>query len=260
MTQFTDDKETNLAMLLAVLTDIHANQEALSACLEHAAAQGANQYAFLGDLVGYGADPVWVLDTVMDYAKHGAHVLLGNHDEALLLDHKQGMNPIALQVVQWTLAQLQPHHLQFIRALPFSIQLPDLLLVHANAWAPAQWEYVDGVMEATRSLHACKEHVTFCGHMHMPGLYHMTLTGKTGEFTPNTETTIPLSRQRRWLVIPGSVGQPRDGNPAACYATLNTETLELSYFRVPYDAETAAKKIIAAGLPSALGERLLVGA
>lgn len=246
-------------MRLAILTDLHANREALSACLEHADAQGVQQFAFLGDLVGYGADPVWVMDTVMRYAQQGAHVLLGNHDEALLLDNKQGMNPLALQVVQWTLAQLSSAHLDFIRALPFTIQLQDILLVHANAWAPAQWEYVDGVMEATRSLHSCKQHITFCGHVHMPGLYHMTLTGKTGEFTPSTDTAIPLSRQRRWLVIPGSVGQPRDGNPAACYATFDTETLELSYFRVPYDTESAARKIIAAGLPAILGERLLVG-
>ena len=114
-------------------------------------------------------------------------------------------------------------------------------------------------MEAMRSMHATKAQVTFCGHVHMPTLYHMTMTGKTGEFLPTPEHSIPLSKQRRWLVIPGSVGQPRDGNPAACYATFDTNTQELTYFRVPYDNETAAKKIIAAGLPISLAQRLMTG-
>lgn len=246
-------------MRLALLTDLHANREALTACLEHAESQHVTDYAFLGDLVGYGADPVWVMDTVMAYAERGAYVLIGNHDQALLLDDKQGMNHVAYKVVMWTLAQLDEKHLAYIRALPFTIELDDMLLVHANAWAPESWEYIDGVMEAMRSFHASKARVTFCGHVHMPSLYHMTLTGKTGSFTPSADTSIPLSKQRRWLAIPGSVGQPRDGNPAACYAVYDSDAAELSFHRVPYDAEAAANKIIAAGLPAVLGERLLAG-
>lgn len=247
-------------MLIALLTDLHANREAVSACLAHADEQKATQYAFLGDLVGYGADPAWVLDTVMDYASRGAYVLMGNHDIAILQDDKKGMNPVAYQVVEWTRSQLTAEHLAYIRNLPYRIEIDDMLLVHANAWAPEKWEYIDGPMEAMRSMHATKAHMTFCGHVHMPTLYHMTLTGKTGEFLPTPENSIPLSKQRRWLVIPGSVGQPRDGNPAACYATFDTVSLELTYFRVPYDAETAAEKIIAAGLPASLGMRLITGA
>src|SRR5450830_842620 len=207
-------------MLIALMTDLHANREALSTCLAHAEEQKVTHYAFLGDIVGYGADPGWVLQTVMDYVAKGNWALMGNHDVAIL---------------------------------------QDMLLVHANAWAPDKWEYIDGVMEAMRSMHACKAAITFCGHVHMPTLYHMTLTGKTGEFLPTPENSIPLSKQRRWLVIPGSLGQPRDGNPAACYATFDTETQELTYFRVPYDHESAAKKILAAGLPAALANRLLTG-
>ncbi len=246
-------------MLIAFLTDLHANREAVSACLAHAKEQGVTQYAFLGDLVGYGADPAWVLDTVMEYASRGAYVLMGNHDIALIEEERKGMNPVAYQVVEWTRAQLSPEHLSFISNLPFRIEMQELLFVHANAWAPEKWEYIDGAMEATRSMHATKAQITFCGHVHMPTLYHMTMTGKTGEFVPAPENSIPLSKQRRWLVIPGSVGQPRDGNPAACYATFDTVTQDLTYYRVPYDANTAAEKIIAAGLPASLGQRLITG-
>ena len=246
-------------MLLAVLTDVHANREALEAVLAHAQQQKADQYAFLGDLIGYGADPAWVMSTVMEYAQCGAYVLMGNHDIGLLQEDRQGMNPTARQVVEWTRSQLSEAQIGFIRDLPYRIELPDILLVHANAWAPEHWEYVDGVMEAMRSMYATKAHITFCGHVHLPRLYHMTLAGKTGEFLPAPEHSIPLNKQRRWLVIPGAVGQPRDGNPAACYATFDTETLELTYYRIPYDHEATALKVIAAGLPAVLAQRLVSG-
>ena len=247
-------------MLIAFLTDLHANREAVSACLAHAKEQSVTQYAFLGDLVGYGADPGWVLDTVMEHASRGAYVLMGNHDIALLQDARNEMNAFAYQVIEWTRAQLTPAHLQFIRDLPFRIEMEDLLFVHANAWAPEKWEYIDGTMDAMRSMHATHAQVTFCGHVHLPSLYHMTMTSKTGEFIPAPNSSLLLSKQRRWLVIPGSTGQPRDGNPAACYATFDTVTRALTYYRVPYDTNAAAEKIIAAGLPAILGKRLIVGA
>ncbi len=246
-------------MLIALLTDLHANREAVTACLAHAQEQRVTRYAFLGDLVGYGSDPAWVLDTVMEYASQGAYVLMGNHDIALLQDERKGMNLQAYQVIEWTRTRLSAEHLAFIRQLPYRIEVDDMLLVHANAWAPEKWEYIDGIMEATRSMHATKAHITFCGHVHLPTLYHMTLTGKTGEFVPVPEHSIPLGKQRRWVVIPGSAGQPRDGNPAACYATYDTDTLALTYFRIPYDYETTAEKIVAAGLPASLGQRLING-
>ncbi len=246
-------------MLLALLTDLHANHEALSACLAHAEEHGAQHYAFLGDLVGYGADPERVLDTVIDYASRGASVLMGNHDLGVLQADTGTMNPVARQVVEWTRTQLTPAHLKFLADLPYRIELGDILLVHANAWAPQQWEYVNDVMAAARSMRATRAHVTFCGHMHVPALYHMTMVGKTGQFQPAPEQAIPLSRQRQWLVIPGAVGQPRDGNPAACYATYDTDSGELNTFRIPYDSQAAAQKILAAGLPVVLAERLITG-
>ena len=99
-----------------------------------------------------------------------------------------------------------------------------MLFVHANAYAPAEWDYIQGRLEAVRSLHATPCHYTFCGHMHEPKLFHLSGTGKAGDFTPTPGVPIPVPPHRQWLVIPGSAGQPRDGNPAACYAIFDRET------------------------------------
>ena len=246
-------------MLLAVLTDLHANREALEACLAHAQERSADQYAFLGDLVGYGADPAWVIDTVMAYVNRGAYVLMGNHDLGVLQDGRKDMNPNARFVVEWTRQQLDQGQLDFIRDLPMQFEIEDNLFVHANAWAPDRWEYVDGTMEAARSMRATAASITFCGHVHTPSLYHMNQAGKVGSFTPVSDLSVPLSKLRRWLVQPGSVGQPRDGNPAACYAIFDTQQSELTFFRVPYDTETASQKVLAAGLPASLAQRLIHG-
>ncbi|MES2130188.1 MAG: metallophosphoesterase family protein [Pseudomonadota bacterium] len=246
-------------MRLAILTDLHSNREAVEAVLEHAASQGADTYAFLGDLVGYGADPGWVIDTVRAHAERGAQVVLGNHDEAAFQAERPDMTPAAREAVAWTRSQLNESQLGYLRALPFKRSIGEVELVHANAWEPAAWGYIDGTMEAMRSMQATRAQLTFCGHMHTPALYHMTMTGKTGCFTPSSDAAIPLSRQRRWLAIPGAVGQPRDGNPAAAYALFDMASWELRFFRIPYDVQSAADKIRAAGLPPALAQRLLTG-
>lgn len=246
-------------MLIAVLTDLHANREALTACLEHAQQRQAERYFFLGDLVGYGADPAWVVDTVMDYAQRGALAVLGNHDTAVAHEQHYQMHAEARQAIAWTRAQLAPAQLSFLQKLPLSVEALGCLFVHASAAAPSQWEYITDTHEATRSMHATACRITFCGHVHLPSLYNLSGTGKVSSFTPGGDSSIPLSAPRHWLVIPGSVGQPRDGNPAACYALFDDATSELTYYRVPYDCETAASKILAAGLPASFGKRLLLG-
>ncbi len=113
--------------------------------------------------------------------------------------------------------------------------------------------------EAVRSMQATPRRVTFCGHMHEPKLYHLAATGKAGDFTPTSGMAIPLLPHRQWLVIPGSAGQPRDGDPAACYAVYDDASGELTYWRVPYDTEGAGAKIRAAQLPQRLAARLADG-
>jgi len=243
-------------MKIALITDLHANREAVEAVLGHAASRGAIRHAFLGDFVGYGADPGWVVDRVREFVSQGAAAVLGNHDQAVVQGPLPSMIPEARQVVEWTRAQLSGSQLDFLASLPMTAGGGDRLYVHANAYAPGEWGYVTGRMEAVRSLQATNARFTFCGHMHEPRLYHLTGTGKSGDFVPMAGTPIPLSMQRRWLVIPGSAGQPRDGNPAACYALFETDSATLTFHRVPYDVAAASAKIRSAGLPPRLADRL----
>jgi diadenosine tetraphosphatase ApaH/serine/threonine PP2A family protein phosphatase len=233
----------------AILTDIHANREALAACLAYAARAGAQRYAFLGDLIGYGADPAWVVSTVMDHVARGAIAVRGNHDDAVVHGPSKRMNAAARRVVEWTRGQLNDAHLEFLAALPLEHEYQDELYVHANAWAPQEWAYVESAMEAKRSLNATRCRYTFCGHVHEPALYHLAQDGRAVHFEPEPGVAIPLGALRRWLAIPGSVGQPRDGVPAACYAIFDDAQRTLTYYRVPYDFGSAAEKIRAAGLP-----------
>lgn len=246
-------------MKTAILTDLHANREAVEAVLAHARALGAQQWALLGDFVGYGADPGWVVDQVRSLVQQGAVAVMGNHDLAVVRGVSDSMQGDAARVVGWTRAQLGPAQLDFLASLPLTDQRGDQLYVHANAWAPASWAYVLNRADAVRSLQATSCRYTFCGHVHEPRLYHLAGTGKAGEFTPTPGMAIPIPPHRQWLVIAGSAGQPRDGNPDACYAMVDREAGTLTYHRVPYDVATASAKILAAELPQRLASRLSEG-
>ena len=246
-------------MKLALVADLHANREAVTAVMAHARAQGADRFAFLGDYVGYGADPGWAVDLVREHVAQGALAVLGNHDAAAVHGRLLGMVAEARAAIEWTRGRLDAGQLAFLAALPMSLTEHATLFVHANAWAPGDWEYIEGRGEATRSMQATSSHLTVCGHVHVPMLYHLSDTGKAGEFAPTPGTAVPLSDRRRWLAIPGSAGQPRDGNPAACYAMFDVAVRALTFHRIPYDHETAAAKVRAAGLPPGLAKRLLDG-
>jgi len=245
-------------MRIALMSDIHGNREALTACLEHAAQNGVGRYVFLGDYAGYGADPGWVIDTVMAQVQRGAVALLGNHDAAVLADDV-AMNDAAAAAIAWTRTQLDDRQRAFIAGLPLTVADDDRLYVHASAFEPTEWHYVTELYSAAKSLMATQAHATFCGHTHVPALFHVSMTGKFASFDPVARVEIPLTRQRRWLAVIGSVGQPRDRDPAACYAVLDDERDVLSYVRVPYDIDGAARKIRAAGLPAVLSARLFEG-
>jgi diadenosine tetraphosphatase ApaH/serine/threonine PP2A family protein phosphatase len=246
-------------MRLALLTDLHANREALSACLAHAQQQRADRYAFMGDFVGYGADPAWVVDTVMDYVARGAVAVQGNHDYALTHESSVQMHAEAREVIGWTRRQLDTGQIAFLANLPLTQELGNALFVHASASDPARWGYVTGVEEAERSLRATRRRIVFCGHVHIPALYRRSDDGRMGKHTPEPGTTIALRPQHQYLVIPGAVGQPRDGRSEACYALYDDVTRALCYFRVPYDHGAAARRVIAAGLPIVFAMRLIEG-
>lgn len=246
-------------MLIALLSDIHGNREALDACLDHAGRMRADAYVFLGDYVGYGADPVSVLDTVRTYVARGAVALRGNHDEAASDGLGLDMNPLARAAIAWTHRQLDGERRAFLASLPLAHREGERLFVHANAWAPGDWGYVFDPVEAERSMRRTDARLTFCGHTHVPAVFQRLGAGAALPFTPAAGAGVPLAAGRQWLAVIGAVGQPRDGDPAACYALLDRERNLLTYLRVPYDVEAAASKIRAAGLPAPLAARLFEG-
>jgi diadenosine tetraphosphatase ApaH/serine/threonine PP2A family protein phosphatase len=245
-------------MRVAILTDIHGNREALQACLAHARLLKADRLLFLGDYVGYGADPDWVVETVMAEVAHGAVALLGNHDAAID-GSDEDMNWLARTAIAWTRTRLSAEHRAFLAARPLTHEEEELLAVHANGYAPAAWDYITSAFEAAYNFARTTARITICGHVHVPAIYHLDSTERIGGFTPTPGIDIPLLQRRRWLAVIGAVGQPRDGNPAACYAIHDEAAGTLRYLRVAYDCEAAARKIIAAGLPLPLAQRLLVG-
>jgi diadenosine tetraphosphatase ApaH/serine/threonine PP2A family protein phosphatase len=245
-------------VLLAFFSDIHANRQAFSTCLQAARARGAERVLLLGDIVGYGGDPEWAVDTAMELVERGAVAVRGNHDQAVNSSHVT-MNADAQVAIEWTRGRLGLAQRRFLAELPLSSQDEDRLYVHAEASHPGRWHYVRSTADAARSLIATSAHVTFCGHIHQPALYSMSVTAKMTGFVPKTDIPVQLLHGRQWLAVLGSVGQPRDGNPAASFALFDTESCQLTYCRVPYDIEAAATRIRENGLPPRLADRLWLG-
>jgi len=245
-------------LLIALLSDIHANVEALEACLRHARARGADRYVFLGDFVGYAADARRVVEIVADYAANGALVLKGNHDEAM--EKSSGyFNDAAQAALEWARATLDTPQKAFLAALPLIAREGDVCYVHASAASPQRWEYVDSSTAAKRCADAAGTAYTFCGHVHDQVLYFERASGRMSEFRPAAGTPIPARSHRRWVAIVGSVGQPRDRDPAAAYTLFDLERQEITFCRVVYDAMAAADRIRQCGLPASLAYRVELG-
>jgi len=243
---------------IALFADIHANRQAFAACLAQARDFGVEGMVLLGDYVGYGADPEWTVATVMELVDKGAVAVRGNHDTAVG-DPRERLNSEATVAIEWTRGELGVAERRFLQELPLTHDDGDRLYVHADASRPESWRYVASVTDAARSIIAASARITLCGHVHSPALYTMSATGKMTAFVPPAGTPIHLLPTRRWLAVLGAVGQPRDGNPAASYAMLDTQRGELTYFRAPYDVEEAAARIRSKGLPVWLADRLTMG-
>lgn len=241
-------------MVIALYSDIHANYEALAACLAHANDHGADQHVFLGDLVGYGADSQAVLDAVAQRAAEGAIVIKGNHDEAIER-HPRYMNESAQASIEHARATLTDSHKKLLASLPLIVREGRMCYVHASAAQPQRWDYVDSPSAAVKSVNAALTQYTFSGHVHDQTLYYER-AGVMTVFRPTPGTAIPVPRHRRYHVIVGSVGQPRDRNPAAAYALFDVEHERLTFHRVAYNHFAAAKRIRDAGLPEGLAYRV----
>lgn len=247
-------------MKIALLADIHSNLEAFEACIDMARARGADRFVFLGDLVGYNADPAAVIERVRGMMRdEGALAIKGNHDAAVAGEVSPNMTEGALRAIEWTRTQVSPDQRQFLADLPLTVRNEAILYAHASAAAPERWGYVHDSLRAAASLDASDATYVFSGHVHDPVLYYMGTDHRPHPFQPAKGVPIPVGRHRRWLAIAGSCGQPRDGNPAACCALFDTTLRMLTFHRVPYDAAAAAAKVRSAGLPEEFARRLETG-
>jgi len=245
---------------IGLFADLHSNLEAYEACMTRANELGVTRMVFLGDLVGYNADPCALLDRIGDLidAKQ-AIAVRGNHDEAIFKDYTQQMNSNANAAIEWTKTQLSSAQVQFLQDLPLIIHEEQICYTHASAHHPEAWNYITDSMSAWQCAQSSGKPYTFVGHAHEQALFYQSAVGKLIRFAPHPGDDVPVMNHRKWVSVVGSLGQPRDGNPAACFAVFEPESQSLTFHRTPYDHFTAAEKVRRAGLPEELANRLLTG-
>ena len=241
-------------MRYAVVSDVHGNLEALDAVLADAAGR-VDAILCLGDVVGYGADPGACIERLAERAQV---ITAGNHEHGVagLLD-LDWFNPYARAAVDWTRERLDADHQSYLAALPLVAQVEDATLVHASPAHPEEWEYLVSAEDGFQAFAAFATRLCFVGHSHLPGVWSLGSTGP--EWAPGA-MAVDVAPGRRYLVNVGSVGQPRDRDTRAAYALWDAARGAIAVRRVPYDVDTARRKIIAGGLPRYLADRLGWGA
>jgi diadenosine tetraphosphatase ApaH/serine/threonine PP2A family protein phosphatase len=243
---------------VAAITDIHANLPALEAVLEAIDAAAVEEIWCLGDVIGYGAEPDACADLVSERC---ALCLVGNHDLAVLgaLDIAS-FSEAAAAGVTWTRENVAERTLAMLRELEPAGEREGIALFHASPRDPV-WEYVLSAEQADACLDVQPARIALIGHSHV-SLFFVRSNGERGEEVrgaQSSDDTLLDLAAGRWLINPGSVGQPRDGDPRAAWLELDTGELTARFHRVPYDIERAAASISTAGLPRRLADRLLVG-
>lgn len=239
-------------MKFAIFGDIHANLEAFETVLADAEAQGVTHYACIGDIVGYNANPHECLAKVKALA---CPVVKGNHDEEASAETELvGLNPLAQAALEWTRKHLDEEDKKWLRELRMVRQVRDFTIVHATLDTPSSWAYVMNKFDAMASFSYQFTQVCFCGHTHTPRFYV-----KGSSVTLESVDSLRLEPGKKYLINVGSVGQPRDGDWRAAYAVYDHANQEIKLRRLEYNLATAQRKIIEAGLPPQLAERIAVG-
>ena len=236
--------------MFAVISDIHANLEALETVLAYLDQHHIENIYCLGDIIGYGPDPVKVIEIIK---AREITTCLGNHDAALL-DPLKNMrfNPIALMAIEWTRRQVSASHLAWLSSLPFSYTKKNCFFVHASPDFPENWEYISYPSQAREQFNAFSEKICFIGHTHYP-----TIICEEG--SSDFSSIIRLDPAKKYMINTGSVGQPRDGDPRTCFLTYETGSGEIQYIRLAYDVKKTQKKIANSDLPEYLAARLARG-
>jgi diadenosine tetraphosphatase ApaH/serine/threonine PP2A family protein phosphatase len=239
-------------MRFAILSDLHANLEATEAVLADARKCGCTDFICLGDVVGYNANPHECVQIVREMK---CPVVKGNHDEqATLAESSRGFNALAEAAINWTRAQLTEEDKQWLREMPFVQQVRDFTIVHATLDTPQQWGYVFNGLDAVTSFSYQQTTVCFFGHTHVAGAFVRDDSVEKVKIDQ-----LSIDEAKRYFINAGSVGQPRDGDWRAAYCIYHIEKNMVEQRRVEYDLATAQKKIIQAGLPHLLADRLELG-
>jgi diadenosine tetraphosphatase ApaH/serine/threonine PP2A family protein phosphatase len=243
-------------MRIAILSDIHANLEALVAVEAEVARAGVDRVVCCGDVVGYGASPNPCCERIRDLA---SVTLLGNHDAAVSgrMDYAYYYDA-ARHALDWTASQLDPDHMVWLRSLPYTHRADDVCFSHGSPVLPADYDYVFALEQAQElSRHEARlAPVTFIGHSHLCKAFAIDPGGAVEELAGRDLTLDP---GRKYILSVGSVGQPRDFDHRACFVVYDTEARRVTWQRVAYDVERAARRILEAQLAPNFGKRLFLG-
>lgn len=241
-------------MKAAIISDVHANLEALLAVLKDIKKRRLKSIFCLGDLVGYGANPNECIDICL---KESKVVVAGNHDWAAIEKTDiSSFNPVAAEAIRWTREKLSPEGLRKLKALELTQQVDNLLLVHATPDKPMKWEYLLSLEEFEREFSHFRTQICFIGHSHVPVAVYQDDNGYCDLVRDNP---FPIVAKRRYIVNVGSVGQPRDMDPRAGYAIYDGNNNTIEIIRLDYNVPLAQQKIVLGGLPEVLADRLLAG-
>ena len=245
-------------MRYLILSDIHANCEALTAVLAHVRRKRWDRAVVLGDVVGYGANPNQAVDMVRDLKPLAA--IRGNHDKVCSgIEDGEMFNRVALQAALWTRGRLTPSNLRWLQSLPEGPIVVDGAFAASHGTPIDEDAYIFGEIEALNVFRQTTFPLCFFGHSHFPVVFGLSPDAIQTVLTQPPSFHFRLEPGVRYLVNPGSIGQPRDGNPLASFAMFDSETRSVSVYRVPYKLERAQRKIVEAGLPRPLADRLALG-
>jgi predicted phosphodiesterase len=245
-------------MKYLILSDIHANREALAAVLAHVSRKRWDRAVVLGDLVGYGANPNQTVDLVRSLKPLVA--IRGNHDKVCSgIEDGEMFNRVALQAAQWTRRRLTPSNLRWLRDLPEGPVVVDGAFAIAHGTPIDEDAYIFGEIEALNVFRQTAFPLCFFGHSHFPVVFGLSPDAIQTMLSRGPAFHVKLEPGVRYLVNPGSIGQPRDGNPLASFAMYDSDKKTVGIYRVPYRVERAQKKILDAGLPRPLADRLALG-
>jgi predicted phosphodiesterase len=239
-------------MKYAIIADIHGNLDAFQVVLEDIRAQNATHVVCLGDVVGYNAQPKECLDIVRQM---NIPCVKGNHDEYCSTEnHLDGFNPHAAEAVHWTRQQLPEEDKKWLRELKYSRMAANFTMVHATLDAPERWGYVFDKLAAAASFPYQNTQMCFFGHTHVPVAFMRDTVVRGG-----TYSKFKVDPAKKYFINVGAVGQPRDNNPKAAYVIYDMDAQTIELRRLDYDIASAQKKILEAGLPERLAERLAFG-